>query len=75
MNGQVRVFMIKNWTKTIIWGGVLTAFIIFVIWDLTYNNATYTMRCINYIVNLVSNMAKFMDRWAKQLFGSFRSHV
>lgn len=72
MNGQVRAFMIKNWTKTIIWGGVLTAFIIFVIWDLTYNNATYTMRCINYIVNLVSNVARFMERWAKQLFGSYR---
>lgn len=55
----------KDWTKTIVWGGILTACIIAFIWDITYNNGAYTTRCIDYIVNLVSNMAKFMDRWAK----------
>lgn len=62
----------KDWTKTIVWGGILTACIIAFIWDITYNNGAYTTRCIDYIVNLVSNLTKFMDRWATRLFGSYR---
>lgn len=63
--------ILKDWTKTIVWGGLLTAFIILFIWDITYNNSTYTTRCMDYLVNLVTNLAKFMERWAKQLFDSY----
>ena len=62
----------KDWTKTIVWGGILTAFIIVFLWDITYNNGGYTMRAVEYVVTLVTNMATFMERWAHRLFNSYR---
>lgn len=62
----------RDWTKTIIWGGILTAFIVVFLWDITYNNSGYTSRALEYVVTLITNMASFMERWAQRLFGNFR---
>lgn len=62
----------KDWSKTIIWGGILTAFIVVFLWDITYNNSGYTTRALEYVVTLVTNMATFMERWSHRLFGSYR---
>ena len=65
----------REWTKTIIWGGILTAFIVVFLWDITYNNSGYTTRVFEYVVTLVTNLAAFMERWAQRLFGGFRYQV
>ena len=62
----------KDWTKTIVWGGLLTAFIIVFLWDITYNNSGYTSRIVDYFVTAVVQMASFMERWAHRLFGGYR---
>ena len=65
----------RDWTKTIIWGGILTAFIVVFLWDITYNNSGYTSRALEYVVTLVTNVATFMERWAHRLFSSYRYAV
>lgn len=62
----------KSWAKSIVYGGLLTAFIIALIWDVTYNHGSYTMRCIDYVVDLASTMARLMDQWSSRVLGSFR---